>query len=86
MAIIKVLKRKDGAALVTGVAVGLIVYAFVTAIVQDLSQRISAALTSSSYAGSGWEPYVLPTAIMILSLLALEVLIWIYVSLHDTIG
>lgn len=86
MAIIKVLKRKDGAALVTGIAVGLIVYAFITGISQDLTQRIVAVFNGTDYSGQGWETaYLLPLVSLILALVALELLIWIYVAFHDSI-
>lgn len=81
MGIIKVLKRKDGASLVVGVALGFMVYIFATTVVGQLTDKIS---NTQIGVGDNWKvTYLSPTVRLLLSLVVLEILIWVYVALHN---
>lgn len=85
MVIVRVLKRKDGAALVVGVVTAVLVVTFISQIIADLTQRISAWGSDSQYAGQNWRvAYLTPFVAFILGLAALEILIRIYIMLHDS--
>ncbi len=82
MDIVKVLKRKDGAALVVGIVVGLIVFNFVSAIMADLTNKVA----NTGAVSPDWQhAYLMPTVAAVLQLLAFEILIRIYVILHDSV-
>lgn len=84
---IKVLKRKDGASLVAGVVLALITATFISAITSQLSQKIGNMGSGLSVVGQGWrEAYFHPVVGYILELIALEILVWLYIGLHDSLG
>lgn len=78
MVTVKVLKRKDGAALVVGVVVGLIINELVFRIVQPLSAQLSGQ--GSQGMGSWQANYAQPLITAVLEFIALELLIWLYAS------
>ena len=83
MYIVKVLKRKDGAALIVGVVVALIVSNLLTSTTADWSNRI--ADTNST--GPGWhQAYLFPIVFALLQLIAFEILIRIYVAIHNSMS
>ncbi len=85
MVIVKVLKRKDASALVVGVVTALLVVTFITQILVDLTQRISAWGSNGQYTGQSWRvAYLSPAVAFILGLIALEILIRIYIMIHDS--
>lgn len=86
MYIVKVLKRKDGAALVVGIVVGLILAALVSAITSELAAKITNAGQVAPVGDSWRAEYLLPTVWAALQLLAFEVLIRIYVAVHDSVS
>jgi hypothetical protein len=92
MLVIKVLKRKDASSLILGVAVALFVLQFVTTVTQDLSSRITFWQWGSSNGGYGGPPnsakvmYLQPLVALVLQLIALEVVVRVYVWLHQQFG
>jgi len=88
MGIIKVLKRKDGATLVVGVALAFVVANFLMSVTGQLSAKITDAAGSTPGLAStdGWQTaYLLPIVTLILELIALELLVWIYVWIHGAV-
>lgn len=86
MGIVKVLKRKDGASLVVGVAVAFIVVNFVSGVTIHLTQKISEIGSDTKFTqplGDWRVSYLTPIVAMILQLIVLELLIWVYVWLHS---
>jgi len=86
MYVVKVLKRKDGAALVVGISVGLVVSQFITVITQDLTTRVT-NMGITGPIGQGWRSaYFMPIVTAVLQLLALEILIRVYVAVHNALS
>jgi hypothetical protein len=84
MGIIKVLKRKDGAALVVGVALAITIANFLTTITFQLSLKLSDMSASANQESGGWRTsYLEPLIGLILSIIALELLVWVYVWIHQ---
>lgn len=80
MGIVKVLKRKDGASLVVGVTLGFLTYVFVTAVTAQLTDK----LVGTTTVGDSFKTaYLAPTVQFLLSLVALELLIWVYVAIRS---
>jgi hypothetical protein len=85
MVIVRILKRKDGAALVVGVALGLILANLLTVLPQELAFRIS-GLDSQTGGSLGWKStYLQPIIVFLLQVIFLEVLTWIYVWVADAL-
>jgi hypothetical protein len=85
MVIIRVLKRKDGASLVVGVALGLLLANLLTVLPQDLAFRISGLETNAGGA-LGWKStYLQPILVFLLQVILLEILVWIYVWVVDAL-
>ena len=77
---IKVLKRKDASSVVAAVAVGLVLYSLVSAIATPLAKE--ADLTSATTNIGEWQVlYLNPIVTAVLSLILLEVVLWLYTSL-----
>lgn len=86
MGIVKVLKRKDGASLVVGVTVGLLVVNLVAGLTNQLTQKIVNIGSDSVAISSGWRvAYLQPIVTFLLELIALELLIWIYAAVHEAV-
>ncbi|MGH7249866.1 MAG: hypothetical protein ACREGC_02730 [Minisyncoccia bacterium] len=84
MITIKVLKRKDGASLVAGVILAIITASFISGITQGLAQKISYS-NLNNYAGPSWQvAYLYPIVWFVLELIVVEIAVWIYVGLHDS--
>ena len=91
MYVVKVLKRKDGASLVVGIVVAMFVLQFVTSVTQELSSRLALwQWSKGTEAGTGFYPvggwrttYLQPLVAMLVELVALEILVWVYVWLHQ---
>ncbi|MGZ6005063.1 MAG: hypothetical protein ACXWLH_02835 [Candidatus Saccharimonadales bacterium] len=84
MGIVKVLKRKDGAALVVGVTLGLFVFNLASGLTVQLTQKISNLGSNTVTTTAGWRgAYLQPIVSFLLELLVLEVVIRLYVALHD---
>ena len=84
MVTIKVLKRKDGASLVAGVILAVITASFVSAITQSLAQKISYS-NLNNYSGPSWQvAYLYPLVWFLLELIVVEIIVRIYVALHDS--
>lgn len=93
MYVVKVLKRKDASSVVLAIVVAMIVLQFISSVTMELASRLalwqwdkSAAGGAGFYPSSGWQTtYLQPLVAMLVELLALEVLVWVYVWLHNTV-
>lgn len=92
MLIVKVLKRKDAAALVVAVVLAMIVSKWLPGLVAELSNNLSGldnstyfsyATISDNVAGSGWQArYLQPAVSVLMQIIALELLIRLIVWLR----
>ena len=82
---IKVLKRKDASSVVAAVAVGLVLYSLVSSLSEPIAKEVD--LTSATTAVGEWQVlYLHPIVVAVLSLILLEIVLWLYTSLvphHD---
>lgn len=93
MYVVKVLKRKDASSLVVGVVVAMFVLQFVTQVTLELSSRLALWQWSktteggaSFYPSGGWRTtYLQPLVALLVQLVALEVLVRVYIWLHQTV-
>lgn len=83
MGIVRVLKRKDGASLVVGVVLALIVSQFLSSITTYLAgmwSGLDSGQYGTAFPGTGWHgEYLYPAVWAALQIIALELLIWVYV-------
>lgn len=77
MVLVKVLKRKDASSVVVAVAVGLIIFSFLSTVTGPLAAEISSI--NPQQVGEWRNQYLLPFVAAVLQLIFLEVLGWIYV-------
>lgn len=86
-AIEKVLQRKDGATLIVGVALAYAFIQFITFVTTPLSAKIMGQETSQGYPGSSFnDQYVTPLVALVLQLVAIELAIWLVVSVRAFAG
>ncbi|MBX4197609.1 hypothetical protein KW801_03595 [Candidatus Saccharibacteria bacterium] len=77
MILVKVLKRKDASSVVVAVAVGLVIFTFVSSITERLASRLS---SRNPQPVVDWHSqYLYPLVLAVLELLVLEILGWLYV-------
>lgn len=86
---IKVLKRRDGAALVVGVVVAFIIISLLTTVTTYISSWASGlgyGKFGMAFPGTGWKgQYLHPVISTIVQLLALEILIKLYIIVHSMV-
>lgn len=89
MGIVKVLKRKDGATVVVAVALGFAIANFMINITTQMSSRLvdrmGAGPTPYSPIGDWRREYLMPFLALLFAIVTLELLIWIYVGLHNLV-
>ncbi len=84
---IRVLKRKDGASLVAGVVLAIITAQFLQTVTGQLTQKLSGVGATLNVVGIGWRvAYLQPIVAYLLEIIALEILVWLYILLHDAVG
>ena len=91
MYVVKVLKRKDASSVIVAVVVAMFVLQFITSVTLELASRLAlwqwdkaAAGGPGFYPSSGWRTtYLQPVVALLIELVALEILVWVYVWLHN---
>ncbi len=87
MDIVKVLKRKDGASLVVGVVVAFVLINLLSNVTARLSSWLAGIDTGQFGVPGGWKAeYLHPVINAIVQLLVLEILIRLYVLVHDAVS
>ena len=84
---IKVLKRKDGATIIVGVVVAMILWQLLSMVTLSLSGKLSGLDTGDVGYGfpGGWKTqYLNPVVSAALQLLLLEVVLWLYGMVHES--
>ena len=77
---IKVLKRKDASSVVAAVVVGLVLYSLVSAVAEPIAKQLD--MTSATTTIGDWQVlYLHPVLVAALSLILLEIVLWLYTSL-----
>ncbi len=89
---IKVLKRKDASSVIVAVVIATIIGPLLASLVGNLAGWISGLArgqyvsTTISVAGAGWQAdYLYPFVVAILELIALEILVFLYVMIHEAV-
>jgi hypothetical protein len=93
MDIVKVLKRKDAASVIVAVVVAMVLVPLLSSLVGELSRIVSGLNEGQVFGyaqttpGTGWQgEYLFPVVFAALQLIALEVLIRLYVLVHDAVS
>jgi hypothetical protein len=85
MVLIKVMKRKDAASVFVAVVLAMIVMQVLTQVTGPIANMIVGRDTSILFPGLTWkETYLQPFIWAALQILVLELLIWVYVGLHQS--
>ncbi len=86
MAIEKILKRKDAASVIVAVAVGLVLYQFLSNVSTEIANKFS-AVERPALDGIGWQDhYFVPFMAMLVELAVLELLIWAYTMVNKAVS
>jgi len=89
VAIVKVLKRKDAASVVVAIVLAIIISTFLSSFTTYLAgmwSGLSNGQYGTAFPGSGWRgEYMYPFLWAALQIVVLELLIWVYVLIHQAI-
>lgn len=86
MAIEKVLKRKDAASVIVAVAVGMLLYQFVSHIGVALADRFSTFEVDGVGSPDWQDHYLVPFIALLVQLLLLEAVIWLYSAINAAVS
>ncbi len=86
MYIEKVLKRKDAVSVIVSVVLAMVIVQTLPALTARLAQVLSGERISAASAGANWqEQYLLPLVSALCQVVALEVLLRVYVFVHNMV-